>query len=181
MATKRFEYQHKDIPYLKKNMCFRMIFVMSFLFIFIWQLFNIIHYNLNKELTDIMLIIGGVNLFFCVMYILVALLYYFRCLRTIKEIKKDGKSVKLISLMSVNKKDSYIKMYNFISKIIAIVMLLVLVSALTYTILELIYYSTISYYLPVIFTLTFSGFNAVLHMNFEIKLMENVNEYHNMY
>lgn len=181
MAAKRFEYQHKDIPFLKKDIRYRLIFSALFLLTFCWQLMNIIMAQSANALDKLEIIIGAVTMVFCLMFTCVALLYSMQDIKTINKINRTGKSVKNVTLLSTTKKDSLIRMYAFISDIITIIMLIILASAVTYSVLQYIHSATVSYYLPALAMLTLSGFNGVWHMNNEIKLMKNVQEYNSIY
>ena len=109
------------------------------------------------------------------------MLYAFRSINIINSIKRKGKAVRVVTTLRNNDKGSFIKLYSIITQIIAVVVLLVLVSALTYSILELVYYSSVSFYMPVLFLFAFSGFNSVYHINAEIDLIQNVKEFSSIY
>lgn len=162
-------------------MVFRLIFALLFFANFIWQFSNIIISQTTGSLSMLEIVLGALNMVFCLMFAMVAILYALQDQKTIVQIKKRGKAVKNITLFSAKKKDSFIRMYSFIMRVVAVVMLLVLASGVTYAILELIHYSTISFYLPLLITFALSGFNSVLHMNYEVNLMQNVQEYHSIY
>ncbi len=181
MAAKRYEYQHKDIPMVKKDMKLRLVFSILFLGIFAWQVLNLLMAKMSGSLSRLEIIVGTVTLVFCLMYTIVAIMFAVQDFKIIKNVNKTGRSIRYVTLFSANDKSSFIRMYTLISDIITIIMLLILASSVTYSTLHYIYYETISYYLPALVMLTLSGFNGVWHMNNEITLMKNVEEYHSIY
>lgn len=181
MRAKRFEYRHKDIPFLKKDIAFRIVFTFLFFAIFLWQLIIMFYNHSQGTLTNVMLIVSIFVLVGSLIFTLTAMLYAFRSINIINSIKRKGKAVRVVTTLRNNDKGSFIKLYSIITQIIAVVVLLVLVSALTYSILELVYYSSVSFYMPVLFLFAFSGFNSVYHINAEIDLIQNVKEFSSIY
>lgn len=181
MAAKQFEYQHKDIPMVKKDMKLRLIFCILFIGTFTWQLGNIIIAKYSNLLSKMEIVIGSVTLVMCLIYTVVAFVFAYQDIKIIRNINKNGRSVRYVTLLSASDKRSFIRLYTLISDIISVVMLLVLVSGVTYSVLHYVYFETVSYYLPLLVMLTLSGFNGVWHMNNEISLMKNVEEYRSIY
>ena len=181
MGKKRFEYQHKDKPALKKDIAFRLMFAVLFLGVFVWQIIDLVLVKKNGNATALNIVIGAIVLFFALMFILVAILYAIHDINTLRQINKNGKSIRVVTVFNVKSKTSIVKLYSAVTKIIAIVMLLLFCSACTYSVLQFVHYSTIPYYLPALLLLCLSGFNAVFHINAQIDLMKNVYEYHSVY
>ncbi len=181
MTTRRYEYHNKDIPMIKKDIVFRFIFLALFAFAFAWQFAFILRdFSLNT-LTQTKTLVGIIALLMCLLFVLVALTYAYRGINIINSIKHHGKSVKNVTVVSDTKKGSFVKMYSHLTRFITLIMALALVSGLTYGILEYIYYSTISFYLPIMLLVTTAGLNSVYHITTEIKIMKEVQEYNSIY
>ncbi len=181
MKFKKLEYQHKDLPFLKKDTGYRILFMSLFFLIFIWQLISMFSYYLSDSLSTTMLIVSIFVMLTSLILTFTALIYAFRNLNIMNQIRHSGKSVRTISIISDNKKGSFLKMFNLLTKFIGFVMLLVLVCGLTYSILEIIYYSSITFYMPVLFLFAISGFNSIYHIKAEMNTIQNVNEYNAIY
>lgn len=173
-----YEFTHKNIPYLKKDIVFRVIYGIAFLLMFIWQFVLLVINYTNGSLSNLMMGVAIFTLVTAMMLCLVTALYAYRDVKTISEINKNGSMIKRVNLIGQNvKKGSFIKMYNVLSQILAVVMLMVFASGVTYAILQLIYYSTLSFYLPILFLVTISGFNGVYHLQTEIHTIREVAHY----
>lgn len=181
MGKKRFEYQHKDMPALKKDISLRILFAILFFGVFVWQLVSLIASRKSGQATTVMTVIATIVLIFSILFVLVAVLYAIHDATTIKQINKTGKSIRVVTVFSLESKDSMIRLYALATKIIAVVMLLILCSTITYTILQYAYFTTISFYLPALLLLCLSGFNAAFHIDGQIDLIRNVYEYHSIY
>lgn len=180
MRVRRFEYQSKDTPLLKKDIIFRMLFVLLFTIAFIWQIVFMFRDYATHNLTTTHGIVGSCVLIISLLFDIVAFVYAYRSINILQKIKIHGHAVKMITVLSDNRKGSFLKLYNLITKLIAIVMSLALVSGLTYGILEYVYYSTISFYLPILFFVAVSGFNTVYHVTAEIRTIKEVQEYYSV-
>ncbi len=181
MKFKKLEYQHKDLPILKKDMIFRIIFMSLFLAIFIWQLISMFFNYFHDSLSNTMLIVSVFVMLISLILALTALIYAFRDINIINEVRHQGKAVRTISVISNNKKGSFLKMYNYLSKFIAFVMMLVLVCGVTYSVLELVYFSSITFYMPILILFAISGFNSVYHIKMEMNTISSVQEYNALY
>lgn len=181
MKFKKLEYQHKDMPLLKKDTIFRLVFMSLFLIIFVWQLISMFFNYFQNSLSMTMMIVSVIVLLVSLILTLTALIYAFRDINIINQIRHQGKAVRTISVISNNKKGSFLKMYNYLSKFIAFVMFLVLVCGVTYSVLELVYYSSITFYMPILILFAISGFNSVYHIKMEMKTIDDVQEYNALY
>lgn len=181
MKFKKLEYQHKDLPILKKDMIFRIIFMCLFLAIFIWQLISMFFNYFHDSLSNTMLIVSVFVMLISLILALTALIYAFRNINIINEIRHQGKAVRTISVISNNKKGSFLKMFNYLSKFIAFAMMLVLVCGITYSVLELVYFSSITFYMPILILFAISGFNSVYHIKMEMNTISSVQEYNALY
>ncbi len=177
MKLEKFEYRNKDVPIIKKDTAFRMLFVGLFLLVFIWQLaFMIRDFSLGT-LTTIKSIVAVIVLIVSLVFILVAFSYAYRSISILSDIKHYGKSVKTLTVLSDNRRGSFVRMYSLLTKFITLIMVLALLSGLTYGILEYSYFHTISFYLPIMFFVAVSGLNSVYHISTEIKVMQEVEKY----
>ncbi len=177
MKLETFEYHNKDVPMLKKDMAFRILFVGLFFIVFLWQLLFMIRDFSLGTLTTIKSIVAVVVLLVSFMFMLVAFVYAYRSINIVNDVKHHGKSVKTLTVLSDNKRGSFIRMYSLLTRFITLIMVLALLSGLTYGILEYVYYKTISFYLPIMFFVAASGLNSVYHIHAEIKLMNDVQKY----
>lgn len=173
-----YEFTHKNVPYLKKDIVARVLFGFAFLVVFIWQFILLVVNYSAGTLSSLMMGVAIFTMLSALLVGIVSALYAYKSINTIKEINESGAVIKKINLLGQNvKKGSLIKMYNVLSQILAIIMLMVFASGLTYAILELIYYSTHSFYLPVLLLITISGFNGVYHLQTEIHTIREVAHY----
>lgn len=179
---KSYEFTHKDIPFLKKDFIMRVFFAFLFLFVFIWQFVLLVIRYTAKDITGIMM---GVAIFTMILSLfmgVVAVLYAYKSFITIKMINKNGNMIRRMPLLGTNtKKTSFIRLYSILSKILAVVMLMLFASGITYAILDLIFKSAHSFYLPILLLITISGFNSVYHLQMEIQTINNVQEYNSIY
>ena len=181
MKVRSFEYQNKDTPLLKKDAIFRILFALLFFIVFVWQIIFIFRDYSLHTLTTLKAAVGTIVLIVSILFDLVAFAYAYRAVDTLSKIKLHGHAVRMVTIFSDNKKGSFVRMYDKLTKLIALVMGLALVSGLTYAILEYFYYSSISFYLPILFFIAVSGFNTVYHVTTEIKVMKEVQSYNNIY
>ena len=181
MKTERFEFQNKDIPMLKKDIFFRFAFMVLFAVIFGWQLILLVLHYMHDNLNMLKTIVAVFVLISSLMFTLISFNYAFRSLNTMQKIVLHGTAVKSISIISNAKKDSFLKLYLFVTQLISLVMLVVLCCALTYNVLNYVYHSTISFYLPVLLFISSAGFNSVYHIKHEIKTIQNVREFNNIF
>lgn len=177
----RFEYQHKDIPMLKKDIFFRFLFMLIFVGIFAWQLVLLISNNIKGTLTPTKTMFSLALLVFALLFAVVSFTYAFRSLNILQKVILNGSAVRNISILSNINKNSFLKIYSFINLLIALIMLAVLCCAITYSVLQYVYFTTISYYMPILLFVTVAGFNSVYHIKTEIKTIQNVREFNNVF
>ena len=99
MKYKKLEYQHKDMPLLKKDTTIRMIFMSLFLVIFVWQLISMFFNYFQDSLSTTMLIVSIIVLLVSLILTLTALIYAFRDINIINQIRHQGKAVRTISVI----------------------------------------------------------------------------------
>lgn len=180
MRTKKYEYTINDKPMLKKNIIFRCVFIGLFLLAFVWQ-FIMLLLNNNKELDFNKILVGFLVLFTSLILIITGMLYIAKELKILDKTKHHGKSVESINVLFSDKKGGFLNLYKFLCEFIALVMFLLFICSFTYSVLQLVYYSTISYYMPFIFLVTLTGFNTVFHINYELITIKNVRLYNSVY
>ena len=181
MKMERFEYQNKDIPMLKKEIFVRFLFMFLFVGVFAWQLVLMVKNYADGSLSPIKAILSVMLLISSLMFAIISFSYAFKNLTTMQKIRQHGSYVRAISIISNAKKDSFLKLYFVVTQLISLFMLVVLCCALTYNILEYVYFTTISYYLPILLFVSIAGFNSVYHIKQEIKTIQNVNEFNSMF
>ncbi len=182
MNTKRFEYFHKDIKQLKIDIIVRIIFSILFFATFIWQITAIILEEINGSISILQGSIAAIVLISCLLLCLVTMSFAFKDLRIIAAIKMKGKCVSTISILfKVDSKKSFIWLYNFLMQFLAIVTSLVLIACITYSILEITYLSTISFYMPFLLMICLSSYNSIYHIKDEITTQKTVQEQQPLY
>ncbi len=181
MKAQKFEYHYKDVPLLKKDIAVRFVFTLLFFAVFMWQFISMLVVYTNDTLDSLMILSSVTVMISSLMFAVVAFVYLFRSVNIITDIKKRGKAVRFVSVLSSSKSGSFIKLYSILTKIIALCMIVILSCAVTYSILELIHYSTMSYYLPALIMLSLCGFNSVYHITNEITRLRSVEEYNSVY
>ncbi|MBR6779288.1 MAG: hypothetical protein IKM43_04025 [Clostridia bacterium] len=179
MNLKKFEYMNKDIPFLKKDIKCRLAFLILFASLIVWQF--VLFLLQIDSLNVIMITIGIVVMLLSFVLCVVMLMYAFKDIKILEIVKKRGSVVSSVSLLPSIKKRSFIKLYSSLSWLLAISMMLLLVSALTYSVLEFVYFNIVSFYLPLIMFVTLTAFNTVYHLKNEIKIVETIREYHDAY
>ena len=181
MNLKKFEYVHKDIPFLKKDILYRFSFILIFLFIFAWQFATLILNMMTDSITNIMIFSASFVMILSLLMFFCALMYIFKDFRIISTIKKSGRCVSSVQVLFNLEKRGFLNLYRLINTIISLLTALVLIASVTYSILEAHYYSSISYYLPILVVLCAISFNSVFHIKGEIKTLETVKQYHAIY
>lgn len=177
MNSKRFEYHTKDIPFLKKDLILRFVFALLFFVIFVWQFIAmVVAYN-NQTIHTGMIILGVITLILSLFMAVMSFIYGYKSMMVMSEIKKRGKAVRNVSIIGSVRNKSFIRMYFTLTKVLAVVMAMLFIAGLTYTILQLVFYGTVPFYLPMLLWLTLSGFNSTYHVNNEIKTLEQVQEF----
>ncbi len=181
MKIERLEYLNKDIPLLKKDVAMRLLFMFLFLATFIWQFVLLVLNYMRGTLTSIRTILSVILLVSALMFTIISLIYAFRSFNIIQKVTVHGSSIKNITVISNIKKRSFLRIYFVITELISIAMLVVLACTTTYSILQYIYFTTFSYYLPILLFITIAGFNSVYHIKQEISTIQNVREYNSLF
>ena len=83
MNQKKFEYTHKDIPFLKKHLILRGIFCFLFLLVFTWQILSLFMDFNPKEMNIVQFIVGGMVLIINLLMSFISLMYAFKNFRII--------------------------------------------------------------------------------------------------
>lgn len=177
---KRFEYQHKDIGYLKKDIVFRTIFSVLFIGIFVWQIVNMFM-GLTSTTKNLEIVVSIIVLLSCLMLSFVSLTFVFKDFRIISAIKNNGKCVSSVQILIQTKKRSFIKLYNLLIQFFTLVTSLVLIATITYTILEATVLSSVSFFMPFLFMICISGLNSIYHIKDEIYTQNQVQEQQPLY
>ena len=182
MNSKQFEYQNRDIPFLKKDVLFRLSFFGLFFAIFIWQFVSLIIKLASKEDVNIVMIVASTFvLLFSILFCFVSIMYAIKNVKIIKAVLKDGRCVSSVNFVFDTKKASFVKLYSIINQILTLVTALILVASITFAILQATYNNTISFFMPCLAIICVSGFNSVYHLSTESKIMQTVQQYNNLY
>ena len=181
MKSKKFEYVHKDIKQLRKDIAFRFLFSILFLSTFVWQITSMIIISVNGDLSLMQGISAAIVLISSLMLCFVTFLYAFKDLRIIAAIKMNGKCVSSVNILFSTKKSGFLKLYNFLMQFLTLATSLVLIACITYSILEITVLSTISFYMPLLFVICISGYNSIYHIKDEITTQNTVREQNPLY
>ena len=181
MKSKIFEYYHKDIKQLKKDIAFRIIFSCSFLAIFVWQLISMILRGLNGNLTITQGAIAAVILITSILLCLVTFSYAFKDLRIIASINMTGKCVSSVKMLFSTEKKGFMNLYKILIQILTLATTLILIACATYSILEITFLSTVSFYMPLLFLICMSGYNSIYHIKDEITTQKTVQQQQPLY
>ncbi len=181
MNLKNFEYLHKDIPFLKKELVFRAVFTVMFFALFLIQLISMLKNLVIDKLNIGMAISSGVVLITCALFCFLSILYMIKTLRVINVVNNHGRCVSSVDILLNTKKDSFVKLYTIVCELLALLAVIVLVCSITYSALEVAYYQTLSFYLPLLITICLTAFYSVFHLKNELKTVQTVNQYNSIY
>lgn len=181
MNLKKFEYQNKDVPFLKKDVIFRILFAVLFVAVFVWQIVSLFLQYSKSSLNVAMIISTIIVLLTSLLFALLSILYALKDLRIVSVVNKRGRSIDTVSIMFNTEKKGFLNLYKIINEVLAVLSLLVLIFSLTYSVLEFYYFSAVSYYMPVLLLIVVSGFNASYHLNTEIATIQTVQEFNKIY
>ena len=181
MNLKEFEYLNKDIPSLKKDIAFRFLFLFLFVGVFVFQFADfVIEYNKNS-LDGWKIGLTIFVLFYTLFMAMLCLVYAMKSYRILEYVKKHGHCVGKVSLLFSVEKGSFIKLYSILMDFFAVLVSLVFVAIVTYSILQITYFATISFYMPLLIMLVVFGYFSVYHITNEINIIKTVNLYHVIY
>lgn len=173
---KRFEYTHKDVKHLKKDIFCRSFFAFVILAAAAWQAYYVFDEYLNNTLDMVKIIVAGIVIFSGVVIFFTSLLYIFRNYRILGSIKVTGKCVGSVNVMFSTEKRSFLKLYQLLMSFLTISTFLVLTAGITYSILQVAYFNKVSFYMPMLIVICFSGLNAVYSVKHEIYIQKNVQQ-----
>lgn len=178
MRSKKFEYFHRDIKQLKTDIIFRCVFSALFLGIFVWQLISVF---INKNITSVQIVVSVIVLVSSLLFSAMTFVFAFKDLNIIATIKETGKCVSSVQILFSTNKTSFMRLYNLLISFLTLVTSLVLVACITYSILQVAFISTISFYMPLLIFICLSGYNAIYHIQDEIRTQQNVQEQQVLY
>ena len=181
MRSKRFEYFHKDIKQLRIDIAFRILFSCLFLGIFIWQFVSMIIDGVHGGLTATNGIVAAIVLISSILLCLVTFSYAFKDLRIIAAINMTGKCVSSVKILFSTEKKGFMNMYNLLIQILTLATTLILIACITYSILEITFLSTISFYMPLLLLICVSGYNSIYHIKDEITTQKTVQQQQPLY
>lgn len=182
MNLKKFEYLNKDIPFLKKDILFRLTFAILYFAVFCWQFASVVIKILNNEEINIGMIIATISvLLVSLLFAGISIMYALKSHKVLSVIKKKGRCVSSVEILFNTNKTSFMKLYSFITEALTIICTIVLLCSLLYTILQIGYLSTMSFYLPLLVVICICGYYSSYHINAEISIVNNVNSYNSIY
>lgn len=173
---KTFEYYHRDIKQLKKDIAFRCLFSLMFLISFVWQIISMIVISVQSKLSVLQGAVGAIVLICAILLCLVTLSFCFKDFRIIATIKMNGKCLSSVGVLFSTSKTSFMKLYDYLIKFLTLMTTLVLIACITYSILQISYLSTISYYMPMLLLVCFAGYNSIYHIKDEILTQNTVQQ-----
>ena len=179
MNNKKFEFTDKDIPYLKRDIVVRTIFSVLFISIFVWQFIMMVQ-TYTKASLDVLKITSSLIVLICsLMLSFISLMYVFRNFRILTSINEHGRCVSYVQMLIKTNKRSFIWMYGVLIQFLTLVTSLVLICSLTYSILQVAYMSSISFFLPFLLMVCVSGYNSIYHIKDEMHIQNSTQEYYN--
>ena len=181
MKRKKFEYYHRDVKQLKKDIAFRFVFSALFIITFVWQIASLIFVSITDKVSVLQLSISAIVMLCSISLTLVTMSFAFKDLRIIAAIKLKGKCVSSVSVLFETGKGSFIKLYSLLMQFLTLVTTLVLIASVTYSILQVAYLSTLSFYLPMLLMVCTAGYNSIYHIRDEILTQQNVQEQQPLY
>ena len=179
MNSKKFEYTDRDLSYLKKDIIYRTIFALLFLIVFTWQFISFFKASITKSTTTMQIVVAIIVFVCCLMLTFISLLYIFKDFRIISAIKRNGRCVSSVQILIKTNKKSFVWLYSLLIQFLTIITAIVLICSITYSILQIAYFSTISFYLPFLITICISGFNSIYHIKDEMHIQNTVQELQN--
>lgn len=181
MTTKKFEYMNKDIKQLKIDIAFRILFSSLFLAIFVWQFIFMILYSTKGLLGPAQAIVSAIVLISSLLLCLIIFFYAFKDFRIIAAVQMEGRCVSSVQILFSTKKSGFMRLYSYLIQLLTLATTLVLVSCLTYSILQVAFQSTISFYMPLLLMICVSGYSSIYHIKDEILTQNTVQEQQPMY
>ena len=148
MNSKKFEYLNKDMPFLKKDIAFRLMFALLYFAVFVWQFAALVIKIVNKATVSTPMIVSTIFvLLLTLLFSGLSLLYCFKSFKILGVVKKNGRCVSSVEILFNTSKKGFMKLYSIITEILAIVCSIVLLCSFIYSVLEIAYYANISYYI----------------------------------
>lgn len=176
MKSKKFIYVHKDVKQLKIDIAFRILFSALFLGIFVWQFTAMVMYIVKNKFSNVHGVVAAIVLISSLLLCLITFFYAFKDFQIIAAVKMSGQCVSSVSILFSTRNNSFIRLYNYLIQFLTLATTLVLIAALTYTILQITVLSTISFYMPLLLMICVSGYNSIYHIKDEIRTQETVQE-----
>lgn len=181
MNLKQFEYLNKDIPFLKKDIAFRLFFALVYFAVFVWQFASVTIKSIHNSITTPMIVSTVAVLVICLLFVGLSLMYCFKSFKILGVVKKKGRCISRVEILFNTEKKGFVKLYSYITEFLTIICSIVLLCSAIYTMLEIAYISSISYYMPVLATICCGGFYSAYHINTEINIVKNVQMYNSIY
>jgi len=169
MNRRKFDYFEKDIKPLKKDIFFRCVFAVLILATMAWQSYTLIVGYMDKSLSTLKIIVAGMVVFSGAIIFLTLLLFAFKDYRIIGAIKTNGKCTSSVNLLFNIEKSSFVRLYEFLMFFLSLSTALVLIAGITYSILEVTYFKTISFFMPMLVLICLSSFSSLYSIRDEIR------------
>lgn len=181
MNFKKFEYHHKDIPMLKKDVIIRILFTVLFFALLIWQFVSLLINYTTASVTLPILVSAIIVIVMSALLAGLSLIYAFKSLKTLATIKQYGYCVSSVDILFSVKKSGFLNLYSIVTNIITLITTLVLITSVVYAFLEVAYFSAISFFMPVLMLLCLSGYNSSYQIKNEIDIQQFVDEFHKVF
>ena len=137
--------------------------------------------GINGNLTTNNVLVGTIVLISSILLCLVTFSYAFKDFRIIAAINMTGKCVSSVKILFSTEKTGFMKLYSYLVQILTLATTLILIACVTYSILEITFLSTISFYLPLFFLICISGYNSIYHIKDEITTQKTVQQQQPLY
>lgn len=169
MNRKKFDYFEKDIKPLKKDIFLRCVFAVLILATMAWQSYTFIVGYKDNSLSTLKIIVAGIVVFAGAILFLTLLSFAFKDYRIIGGIKTNGKCTSSVNILFSTEKTSFIKLYEFLMFFLSLSTALVLVACVTYSVLEVAYFKTISFFMPMLVLICLASFSSLYTIKDEVR------------
>ncbi len=156
-------------------MTLRLVYFFLFTLLCAWQVVTIFVYS--NVFTPVHYVVSCFVAVTSLAFALICIWYATNDISSINAIKRNGHHVKTTPMMFGTGKDNWFKVYYIATKLFALIMVAVALSAIVYNVLQYVYYQTFSLYIPAIMLLTVVAFHSVFQADAEHRVQIGVQEF----
>ena len=136
MNLKKFEFTSKDAPFIKRDITLRLVFTALFVALFVWQFVALVIAQSTNSISTAKLVATIFVLLTSLLMAMLGFVYAFKDIRILNAVKKRGSCVSTVDIIFSTKKHSFVRLYQIICQVLALVCLFVLLCSLTYAVLH---------------------------------------------